>query len=269
MTAGILGATLLITATTIDDAVWLIPYCTANHLPTNTKIIHASIFILTLQLLAMGCIIVSKIFQHIILKGGSSSVDSSFLLELIGALMCWSIAIFLYVKKMRKKRRQRLKKALEESETLAKGLVQTSLDSEHQPLVPESPTTDEENRTLSPPKGLDASSMSSSSSSSSNSSPSNFVEGSDIPIEPSIRMIMTLTSLGALDEISYFPALLVGNVFSPMQLLVGTFLASGLVLILVLYFLARVKPLVNFLDSIPLYVIVGMFALILTVGLFF
>jgi hypothetical protein len=54
-----------------------------------------------------------------------------------------------------------------------------------------------------------------------------------------------------------------------MQLLVGTFLASGLVLILVLYFLARVKPLVNFLDNIPLYVIVAMFALILTVGLFF
>ena len=266
MTAGILGATLLITATTIDDAVWLIPYCTANHLPTNTKIIHASTFILTLQLLAMGCIIISKIFQHVILKGGSSSsVDSSFLFQLIGALMCWSIAIFLYVKKMRKKRRQTLKKALEESKKLAKGLLKTSLDLEDQPLIPESAIADEVNRTTSPQKGLEASSI----SSSSNSSESNVIEGSDIPIEPSIRMVMTLTSLGALDEISYFPALLVGNVFSPMQLLVGTFLASGLVLILVLYFLARVKPLVNFLDNIPLYVIVAMFALILTVGLFF
>lgn len=262
MTAGILGATFLITATTIDDAVWLIPYCTANHLPTNTKIIHAATFILTLQLLTMGCIIVSKIFQHFILRWPSTSDnDSSFVLELVGALMCWSIAIFLYVKKMKKKRRQQLKKALDESEKLlAKELIKTSSSppSEDQPLLPELGMVDDENR-----KEVQES------SSSSNSSESDVLEGSDIPIEPSIRMVMTLTGLGALDEMSYFPALLVGKVFSPTQLLTGTFVASGIVLIVVLYFLSRFKPLVDFLDSIPLYVIVAIFASIMTIGLFF
>lgn len=259
MTAGILGATLLITATTIDDAVWLIPYCTANHLPTNTKIIHAATFMLTLQALTIGCIIVSKIFQHIILRG-----STDFVFELAGALMCWSIAIFLYVKKMRKKRRKELKKALEESEKLAKELAKTSSPvSEDLPLLPELGIVDEENRDVTFTNGVEES------PSSSSSSESDIVEGSDIPIQPSIRMVMTLTSLGALDEISYFPALLVGKVFSPIQLLSGTFFASGLVLILVLYFLARVKPLVDFLDGIPLYVIVAMFASILTIGLLF
>jgi hypothetical protein len=268
MTAGILGATLLITATTIDDAVWLIPYCTANHLPTNTKIIHAATFMLTLQLLTMGCIVVSKIFQHFILRWPSTSDnDSSFVFELVGALMCWSIAIFLYVKKMRKKKRQQLKKALEESEKLlAKELIKTSSSppSEDQTLLPEVGMVDNENRNVT-----SSTEEVQESSSSSSSSESDVLEGSDIPIEPSIRMVMTLTGLGALDEMSYFPALLVGKVFSPTQLLTGTFVASGLVLIVVLYFLARFKPLVDFLDSIPLYVIVAIFASIMTIGLFF
>jgi hypothetical protein len=83
-----------------------------------------------------------------------------------------------------------------------------------------------------------------------------------------VWMIMSLTTLGALDEISYFPALLVGNVFSPSELCIGTLLASGIILVIVLMFLSKFKPLVDFLDSIPLYGIVGIFAVILTAGLF-
>jgi hypothetical protein len=71
-----------------------------------------------------------------------------------------------------------------------------------------------------------------------------------------------------LDEISYFPALLVGKVFSPTELCLGTAFATIIILVIVLAFLSKFKPLVDFLDGIPLYGIVGMFAIILTVGLF-
>ena len=88
----------------------------------------------------------------------------------------------------------------------------------------------------------------------------------DIPSTPSIRMIISLTTLGALDEMCYFPVLLVGHVFSPVQLCVGTILASGIILVVVLMFFSKFKPLVDFLDKIPLYGIVAMFAAMLTVA---
>jgi len=90
----------------------------------------------------------------------------------------------------------------------------------------------------------------------------------DIPSTPSIRMVVSLTILGALDEISYFPALLVGHVFSPFELCVGTLFATLIIFVIVLTFLSKFKRLVEFLDSIPLYGIVGMFAVVLTFGLF-
>lgn len=102
----------------------------------------------------------------------------------------------------------------------------------------------------------------------SSSDDDNDSQGRDVSATPSVWMIMSLTTLGALDEISYFPALLVGNVFSPSELCIGTLLASGIILVIVLMFLSKFKPLVDFLDSIPLYGIVGIFAVILTAGLF-
>ena len=104
------------------------------------------------------------------------------------------------------------------------------------------------------------------SASASNSSTSQRSER-DIPTTPSVWMVISLTTLGALDEISYFPTLLLGDIFSPYELLLGTLLASILILMIVVLYLRKMKPLVDFLDSIPLYGIVGMFAIILTVGL--
>jgi len=68
MKAGIITSTLLITATTVDDAVWLIPYCTSPHLPTRTKIIHGMTFIFTLESLALLCVVLSNVFKSIILS---------------------------------------------------------------------------------------------------------------------------------------------------------------------------------------------------------
>jgi len=83
---------------------------------------------------------------------------------------------------------------------------------------------------------------------------------------PSPRTILCLTMLGALDEVSYFPALLVGGVFTDSELACGTVLASAVVLTLITTCLAKSKPILNCMDAVPLYAVVGLFACILTAG---
>ena len=43
--------------------------------------------------------------------------------------------------------------------------------------------------------------------------------------------VMSFTTLGALDEISYFPSSLLGKIFAPLDLILGTLFASCMVLI--------------------------------------
>lgn len=258
MTAGIIAATALITATTIDDAVWLIPYCSSPQLPTSTKVVHALTFILTLETLSVLCVVAAKVFKDVLLKMGGTHADPSFILGLAGAIICYCIAGFLYVKKLMKRRRRAMAaaKAAEVEEEKQK-LNENENDEETGLLAKKDEVS--ETAEIEEDVGNDDSGSSSDDSS---------IEGRDIPTKPSIRMVATLTALGALDEISYFPALVVGKVFSGEELLVGTLGATVIILVIVLLFLSKMKRLVDFLDSIPLYGIVGMFAVILTIGLF-
>lgn len=251
MTAGIISATLLITATTIDDAVWLIPYCTSPHLSTTTKAIHAITFIITLESLAIISVGIAKVFKSYLLTQFSSDSDTSdnvdFILGLAGAIICWVIAIVLFVKKMLKRRRRAMaaKKAeYESADELVNGDI--ALDGENSALIAGDDVENVEN--ASGDEGSD--------------------HGAHFNRNSSIWLIVSLTTLGALDEISYFPALLVGHVFTAKELCIGTLFASGTILAIVLLFLSKFKPLVDCLDRIPLYGIVGMFAIILTAGLF-
>ena len=255
MTAGVLAATLLITATTIDDAIWLIPYCTSPQLSTWTKIIHGLTFIITLELLSIFCVLVSNLFQGLILFAG---IDASYILGLVGAVICWAIAIGLYVKKMMKKRKRAMAAAAAEMLETEKGIM---VNEEENSLIVSDGNGDSDE------EDIDAAAATEIDESRDDSSDGGI--GRDIPSTPSILMVASLTTLGALDEISYFPAILVGNVFSPVELCVGTLFATIIILVIVLAFLTRCKPLIDFLDSIPLYGIVGIFAVILTTGLFF
>ena len=75
---------------------------------------------------------------------------------------------------------------------------------------------------------------------------------------------MSLTTLGALDELSYFPALLIGKIFTPLEICLGTLLAAVIILMVVGCCLAQCRPLVNCLDRIPIYTVIAVFATILT-----
>lgn len=244
---GLIGATLTVAATTLDDAVWLVPYVSSPSIPLRTRTIHAIIFVGTLVGLGVACVIAAELIsQAVLLKDGNEDI----VLGTAGALLCWVIAGLVYTKKMLKRRKRRL--AAEAAAVGDQpGSVGAPLSSGNNYQAIGAGPADDDN-------GDEASSSSSDSS-----------LAGEISKDPSVWTVISLTTLGALDEISYFPALVVGKVFTPFDLLMGTFLAACLILSIVVFLLAKCKPLIRWLDSIPLYGIVAMFATILTIGVVF
>jgi hypothetical protein len=260
MKTGLLGATLLITSTTIDDAVWLVPYTTSSHLPLQTKIIHGITFICTLEALSLLCIGIYYTLKHGLFlayggrddgginSNGNEEESIGFITECIGAIICWFIAIFLFAKKLLKRRRKRLQKQQqqEQQESLLAAQPSTYSSLEQSTDLEVDIDNDAEKNTKKEEED----------------------EINTIPATPSIPLVISLTTLGALDEISYFPALIMGKVFTPAELCIGALFAAMLILIVISLFMAQCKPLVDCLDRIPLHGIVGMFAVVLTIGLF-
>jgi hypothetical protein len=234
--AKLVGATAMVTLTTIDDAIWLVPY-TAQYLPLSTRVIHGFLFILTLELLVCGCVAVSSLFQWVVdTKAISSDVhwpDENIILGSIGAGICWIIAIFLFVRKCLKRRRRAREKDLTMSERELHRATTQQVSNKYGSIH-----TDDEDE-------------------------------NEISSTPSPLAVVSFTALGALDEVSYFPSLLLGGIFTPFDLCLGTLFAAIIVLIVVTVFLSQFKPVLDFLDRIPLYGIVAVFATVLTCDVLF
>jgi hypothetical protein len=228
--AKLFGATAMVTLTTADDAIWLVPY-TASYLPLSTRVIHGVLFVLTLELLVCGCVAVSSLFQWVVdtkaIPSDAHWPDENIILGSIGAGICWIIAIFLFVRKCLKKRR-RAERELTMSERELHRATTQQVSNKYGSVQ-----TDDEDE-------------------------------NEISSSPSILAVVSFTTLGTLDEVSYFPSLLLGGMFTPFDLCLGTFFAAIIVLIVVTVFLSQCKPVLDFLDRIPLYGIVAVFATVLT-----
>jgi len=207
--------------TTADDALWLIPFLTKQSYSKQTKIIHGLVFLLTLQLVVHICSLVVDLF------GMYFFVDKY--LPWIAALVCWSVALYLYVKKYLK----RLKR-VRENERLEKEEQSVLTNSNNQHRYDEI----EENKDISEEE-----------------------QENDDSAQP--LLVMTLTFLGASDEFAYFPTLLI-NTFTVWELSMGALIACFLILIVITVFLTRMKPVLEWMDSIPLYAIVSLFAVFLS-----
>jgi len=222
---GLVGATLMVAATTADDAIWLVPY-TSPSLPLCTRLIHGALFIATLEVLVFVCVAVASGLQWAV----SDEKNEKILLGSIGAGFCWIIAVALYIKKWLKRRRRAAARSAFQQQTTHQtdnyGSVETQ--DREQPMSCEADNDDDRIIQLSP------------------------------------WAVVSFTFLGALDEISYFPSLVIGGLFTPLDLCLGTFFAACIVLIVVTLFLSKCKPLLDWLDDIPLYNIVGTFAIVLT-----
>ena len=251
---GLIGATLTVASTTIDDAVWLVPYVTSPSIPFRTRVIHAITFICTLEALTCACVIIALCVKDAVLALGDKRKEE-IVLGATGAAICWVIALFIYVKKVMKRRRKKAAAAAAAAENTKTN--DTILTNNYGSVESGSNPTTNNTNTMHNDKE----------SSSSSSSESGDTENENgLSPHPSIGSVICFTSLGALDEISYFPALVVGQVFSPFELCFGTFLAACLILIIIIFFLARCKPFIDFLDTIPLYGIISFFALALTIS---
>ncbi len=243
----IVGATLMVAATTADDAIWLVPY-TSPSLPSYTRIIHASLFVFTLELLACCCVAVASGLQWTVVAthdtGDNESLldekrDEAILLGSIGAGICYVIALVLYIRKCLKRRRH-----AKTHKTRSK--YGSIVDSEEKICL-----------SIGDSKQCHVHAE----------SEAHLVHEDRVSSQPSPWTVISLTILGALDEVSYFPSLLLGNVFTPLELCLGTFFAACIILIAVTLFLSRCKPILDWLDRIPLYGIVLAFALVLTAGI--
>lgn len=244
--AKLAGATLMVAATTADDAIWLVPY-TSPSLPTCTRITHGAIFVFTIELLACGCVAVASGLQWAIATNHydgdarSKKWDEEVVLGSIGAGICWFIALVLYIRKWWKRRRRAVAKAQLHRATTTHasntyGSIHNKADSNEQVREDSSLAHDEED------------------------------EEDTVPRRPSPWTVISFTTLGALDEISYFPSLILGKMFTPLDLCLGTFFAACIILVVVTQFLSQCKPLLDWLDRIPLFVIVSAFAGVLTAG---
>jgi hypothetical protein len=227
---GLVGATLMVAATTADDAIWLVPY-TSPSLPLCTRLIHGALFIATLEVLVCICVVVASGLQWAISDGKNEEM----LLGTIGAGFCWIIAAALYIKKWLKRwRRAAAQSEFQRTTTHLTGnygaLTCEQLQDSEQSLDCEVENDDKD----------------------------------DDRIQLSPWTVVSFTFLGALDEISYFPSLVLGGLFTPLDLCMGTFFAACIVLLVVTLFLSRCRPLLDWLDDIPLYGIVASFATVLT-----
>jgi hypothetical protein len=234
---GLVGATLTVLVTTLDDSVWLLPFVGASSLSLDARLVHAGVFLLTLEGLAIACCLVAVAIR----AGFASTMNADQLehkLEFLAVLICWALAAGFFLKKLHKKRqRQQAKDKKKESgsmEITLENFEQTSYGSVSQQDAEEGHEDDEE-------------------------------EWQKIPSSQQPWTVVTLTSVGFLDEISYFPALIVGNVFSAWELCIGTLLAGLLMLCIQVFLAKQCKPLIDFLDNrVPLYGIIALFATILT-----
>jgi hypothetical protein len=83
---------------------------------------------------------------------------------------------------------------------------------------------------------------------------------------PKPMLVVSLTFLGFLDELAYFPSLILGRIFSIPELCLGSLLAGLIMLAIVTIALVPFQPCIAWLDQhIKLYMVVATFAIVLTV----
>jgi len=228
---GLLAATLTVVITTIEDCVWLVPFV-AQAPSLRVGIIHALIFCFTFEAVALAACLLTLVLGES-LEERLSLGDLA--LAIIGASLCWVLTGYLYCRSW--KRRREREERVEPTEACDKR--DYGATEEGQRLTADSDDTVERNWEELP-------------------------TSSDAP-KPKVWIIVSLTILGSLDEMSYFPALILGGIFTVAELCLATFFASCVMLIVVIFFLAQCQGFLDILDWIPLYGVVAIFAILLTI----
>lgn len=242
----VLGATGIVLVTTLDDAVWLVPFV-AQVSNRRTAGLHALLFVATLVSMAAAAALIALLAETSVLSWLSLSETG---LTAVAVILCWSLALVLLYKSIQKQHRRRKQRAQQEQQQ-----QQRQNSNETDPLVEMSNGNDDD-ETNQQQQQLQQQQQQL------HDQPTSRVDESPRP-----WMVISLTFLGSLDEICYLPSLILGGIFNGVEICLGTALAALVMLVIVLVFLRQCKPLMDLLDRIPLYGVVTLFASILTIEL--
>jgi hypothetical protein len=210
-------------------------------------------------------------------------------IETFGAVLCWMLAGYYYYKKWLKRRRRMLKQKEQQEqhqdEEKSSFLVTNDNAVTSGRRIENSTTLDEVNEPTVRTSDNMETNYGSCKSDDSNKNTVSFTDPSTTSLitETTISndnasdnkdrqsfqpwTIVTLTISGALDEISYFPSLIIGHIFTGTELIVGTFITVLIMLCIVTQLLQYCQPLLHCLDQIPLYGVITLYAIILTINL--
>jgi hypothetical protein len=260
---GLLGATSTVLVTTLDDSVWLLPFVGSNTLSKDARLIHAAAFVATLVGLSISCCIVA-----LAVKAGLSTMSDpeklEIKLEALAVLICWSFAFGFAFRKFYRKR-QRLLSTDDNSTTNDTTVKENGAPDSGALLGGYGSVLQDEVR-----QNLNGSPSDGDPHIKRNDEEEDDEEWVELPTSAQPWTVATLTAVGFLDEISYFPALVIGNVFSVNQLCLGTLLAALIMLSIQVFLARQCQPLIKILDdNVPLYGIIALFATLLTIHLVF
>jgi hypothetical protein len=222
------AAFVCIFVTTVDDVVWLIPFVASAQLARWQKLVHAGCFVATLQ----GAVAASALLAALLRRGAEQLGSGEAFLACGSACITWLLALGLYLKKWLKRRKKRLKKQQAmrlggESKTYGAVDLAQAIQGQGETSGYQPPPLEE-----------------------------------NVRFDP--RMVFVLSGLGILDEVSYFPGLLLSGTFSCADLALGALFAALAMLFVVVFLLRPMQPLLEFFDRIPLYGVVFIYALVLT-----
>jgi hypothetical protein len=201
--SGLVGATVTVLITTLDDSVWLVSFVGTSSLSKQARLVHAATFLATLCGLAVLCGFVAIFIQTGVAAttttahGANPPETLEVQLEGLAVVICWLLAIGFYIKKLLKQRRRQrqVEAAASTNDSIeveySYGAVDASSQEEEEE---EGPDDDDDEKD----------------------------DWNRLPTSSQPWTVVSLTTLGFLDEISYFPALILGHLFSVWELVLGT-----------------------------------------------
>eukprot|EP00457_Paulinella_chromatophora_P011103 gb/GEZN01011229.1/.p1 GENE.gb/GEZN01011229.1/~~gb/GEZN01011229.1/.p1 ORF type:complete len:247 (-),score=22.96 gb/GEZN01011229.1/:405-1145(-) len=231
-------AGLTIVATSGDDTLFLLPFIASTTRSWYRRCVNMTVWLLTLvslvaaaQIVVVLGIEVDKAGYFTMLLGPDWTPQLS--LGLVGVIFVWLVMVLLLSKWLCKRYKRRMAK--KHKDDCDSNYNDTNNNYGVKSVQP----------TLEQDTQLEVSSSSGSSDA---------------------CTIIALTIMGGLDEIAYFPSLLLTQTFSLSELCVGSVLAGTLLLLILQLALAQCRFLLDFLDRIPLWCIVAVYAIVMTVG---
>jgi len=223
-----------------DDALWLVPFIASPQRSTDRHALNMTVWFLTLLSLVGVAEVVLLLGVGLGQTGFFETLGMNWPLELclsfIGVVIAWTLVLLFFLKWSWKLYRKAQKKALK-----AKKKAQKSEDA----ALLQEPTTDY--AATEAPRDT-------------------ALEPKQAPAAASdVCTVISLTITGGLDEVAYFPSLLLTQVFTVWEMAMGTALAAVVLLVVLKCCLAYCTPVLELMDKIPLWVIVSIFASVMTI----